>query len=113
MSNLPERYERELVVMGVLLVLVPVLLAETLLLRAGFVALGLVVLGFAVWRPAWTFLPEARVYLRLREETDVFLEQVRALNDVAVEGDRLAVEHQRRRMTDQVDRLVDAAGREK
>lgn len=110
MSSLPERLEKTLAVAGVLLILGPLILVESLTLQVVIVLVGILMIEAGVWGLASNFLPDARTYIRLREETEIFLEQVRALNEAAIEGEEVAVERQRERMHDQVDRITDAAG---
>lgn len=110
MSSLPERLEKALAVAGILLILGPIFLVEDLTLQVGIVVVGILMIEASVWGLARNFLPDGRTYIRLREETEIFLEQVRALNEAAVEEEEEAVERQRERMKEQVDRLVDAAG---
>lgn len=110
MSSLPERLEKTLAVAGILLILGPLFLVENLTVQVAVVVLGVLMIEAAVWGLARNFLPDGRTYIRLREETEIFLEQVRTLNEAAVEGEDETVERQRQRMKEQVDRLVDAAG---
>ena len=110
MSSLPERLEKALAVAGIVLILGPIFLVENVTLQVGIVVLGILMIEAGVWGLARDILPDGRTYLRLREETEIFLEQVRALNEAAVEEEEQAVERQRQRMKEQVDRLVDAAG---
>ena len=110
MSSLPERLEKALAVAGIILILGPIFLVENLTLQVGIVVVGILMIEAGVWGLARNILPDGRTYLRLREETEIFLEQVRALNEAAVEEEEQAVERQRQRMKEQVDRLVDAAG---
>ncbi len=110
MSRLPERLEKALAVAGILFILVPLVLVENLTLQVVLAVLGILMIEAGVWGLARSFVPDDRTYIRLREETEIFLEQVRDLNEAAVEGREEAVEHHREQMHEQVDRLADAAG---
>lgn len=110
MSRLPGRLEKALAVVGIVLILGPLVLVQDLTLQVAFVVVGILMIEAGVWGLARNFVPDGRTYIRLREETEIFLEQVRALNEAAVEGEDETVERQRQRMKEQVDRLVDAAG---
>lgn len=110
MSILQERWETTLDVAGVLLVVGPLFVVEAAAVQAVLVLAGLLLVADGLRTRLRSLLPDARVYLRLRQETEIFLEQVRALNELAVEDERPALERQRHRLLDQVDRIVDSAG---
>ena len=102
-----------LAVVGVVVVLVPVLTLAESTWQVGLVVLGLIFIEVGVWRLARGLLPDERRYEVLRREVDGFLDDVRELNDRAVEGDEEGVTAIRDRLRDRVDELVEAAGRER
>lgn len=110
MGSSRERWETTLDVAGVLLVLGPLFLVEAVAVQSVLVLGGLLLVADGLRTRLRRLLPDARIYLRLREETEIFLDQVRALNELAVEDERPALERQRDRLLDQVDRIVDSAG---
>lgn len=99
-------------VVGVVVVLVPVLTLAQSTWQVVLVVVGLLLIEAGVWNLARRLPPESRRYRALRREVDAFLEDVRALNAGAVEGDDEAVAAARGRLRERVDALVEAAGRE-
>lgn len=107
-----ERQEKTLAVGGGLVVLAALVLVEGAALQAAAVLAGLLVVQAGIWGIPGASRHDRREYHRLREETEIFLEQVRALNELAVEGESGPLRRQRRRLHDQVERLSDVAGLE-
>lgn len=112
MRRIRDLVEKGLAVLGVVVVLVPVVTLADSLWQIGAVVAGLLLIEAGVWNLARPLLPEERRYSALRREVDRFLEDVRELNDRAIEGDRDGVEELRGRLRGRVDALADAAGRE-
>lgn len=104
--------EKALAVGGVVAVLVPVVTLADAVWQIVVVVVGLLLIEAGVWNLARRLPPEDRRYMRLRQEVEAFLEDVRILNDHAVSGDEAAVEEDRRRLRDRVDAMVEAAGDE-
>ena len=78
--------------------------------------LGLIVFGFllnqaGVWRLSHRILPDRRVYMELRRETDVFIDLVRKLNRSRVAGDEVNAQALIEMMHKQVGRLEESAGK--
>lgn len=105
--------EKALAVVGVVVVLVPVLTLAESTWQVGLVVLGLILIEVGVWNLARGIFPDDRRYRALREAVDGFLDDVRELNERAVEGDDEGVAVARDRLRDRVDELVEAAGRER
>lgn len=104
--------EKSLAVVGVVAVLVPVLTLADAVWQIVVVVAGLLLIEAGVWNLARRLPPEDRTYGRLRREVEAFLDDVRELNDHAVDGDDEAVSRVRERLLRRVDGLVEAAGRE-
>lgn len=107
----PKRFERALALAGMVIILAPIFLVNDRAVQVSVVLVGLVMVQVGVWGVARELMPDARRFMRLREETEAFLEQVRTLNEVAVEGQSEDLREHRDQMREQVDRIVDAAGR--
>jgi hypothetical protein len=112
MRRIRDWVEKGLAVLGVVIVLVPVVTLADSLWQIGAVVVGLLLIEAGVWNLAKPLLPEERRYSALRDEVDHFLEDVRELNDRAVEGDADGVDDVRVRLRERVDGLVEAAGQE-
>lgn len=104
--------EKGLAIGGVVAVLVPVVTLADEVWQIVVVVVGLLFIEAGVWNLARRLPPEDRKYTRLRQEVEAFLEDVRVLNDHAVQGDDEAVAADRDRLRERVDALVDAAGEE-
>lgn len=111
-NRLRDMLDKGLAVLGVVVILVPVLDMAESRLQVALVLVGILMIQAGVWRVAGEILPSDRVYVQLRERTDAFLDDVRTLNDRAVEGDDEGVERQREQLHSRVDELVEAAGKE-
>lgn len=112
MRRIRDLVERGLAVLGVVIVLVPVITLADSLWQIVAVVVGLLLIEAGVWNLARPLLPEDRRYGALRDAVDRFLEDVRKLNERAVEGDRNGVDDVRVRLRDRVDEIVEAAGQE-
>lgn len=111
MDAMSARWERALALTGLALVLGAVILLDTRATQLLVALAGVFLVGAGGWGGAIPGLvPDRRRRARLREETEILLEQVRALDELADEGERRAVARQRERMHAQVERLVDVAG---
>lgn len=102
--------EKALAIGGVVAVLVPVVTLADQVWQIVVVVVGLLFIEAGVWNLARRLPPEDRTYTRLRHEVEAFLEDVRVLNDHAVQGDQEAMEADRDRLRERVDAMVDAAG---
>lgn len=106
------RLDRLLAVAGIFVVLIPVVLADVTRVQVAVVVVGILMIEAGVWGLANRILPDDRTYCHLREEVDRFLEDVRQLNEYAVDGNREGVERERERMRSRVDAIVEVAGEE-
>lgn len=112
MSRFRSILEKILALGGIVVILAPVAFMATSWLQVTVVVLGILMIEAGVWGLAGQILPEQREYHQLREEVNVFLEEVRELNDHAVAGDRAGLEEVGERLHARVDAIVDAAGKE-
>lgn len=104
--------EKGLAVLGIVVILVPVIAMAASRLQVATVLVGILMMQAGVWRLAAELFPGERVYCYLREEVDEFLEDIRDLNTLAVEGDAEGVEEVRQRLHARVEPMVEAAGEE-
>ncbi len=73
------------------------------------VTAGLFFLLLAIYYAAHPFLREERTYLNLRREVDVVLDLMRELHYAAIRGDHAEFESIEKRMSPQVDIMIDTA----
>lgn len=104
--------EKGLTIGGVVAVLVPVITLADAMWQIGVVVVGLLFIEAGVWNLARRLPPEDRKYTRLRQEVEAFLEDVRVLNDHAVQGDEEAMAADRERLRERVDAMAEVAGEE-
>lgn len=104
--------EKGLTIGGVVAVLVPVITLADAVWQIGVVVVGLLFIEAGVWNLARRLPPEDRKYTRLRQEVEAFLEDVRVLNDHAVQGDEEAMAADRERLRERVDAMAEVAGEE-
>ncbi len=97
---------------GVAAVITGIVLAGGSGWQVGAVLLGLILLWTGVWSMSTNVLPEERRFVTLRQETDLFLGDVRELNWLVVEGKTAEAENLRARMHERVGALLEAAGQE-
>lgn len=112
MDSLSEMYERALALAGAVLVLAALFLLEAPTAQLLVVLLGVFLVGTGGWGTIPPLQGDRRRYGRLREETEILLDQVRALDELLVAEEPTAVARQRERLHDQVERVVDVAGAE-
>lgn len=104
--------EKGLTIGGVVAVLVPVITLADAVWQIGVVVVGLLFIEAGVWNLARRLPPEDRKFTRLRQEVEAFLEDVRVLNDHAVQGDEEAMAADRERLRERVDAMAEVAGEE-
>lgn len=104
--------EKGLTIGGVVAVLVPVITLADAMWQIGVVVVGLLFIEAGVWNLARRLPPEDRKFTRLRQEVEAFLEDVRVLNDHAVQGDEEAMAADRERLRERVDAMAEVAGEE-
>lgn len=110
MDSLSKRQERALAITGVVVVVGGLLLVDEVGGQLIVALLGVFLAGAGGWGTIPGLLPDRRQHVRLREETEILLEQVRALDELAAGDESLALARQRQRMHEQVERVVDVAG---
>lgn len=97
--------------LGLVMIFVPVLMMAESGLQVAWVMAGVLFIELSVWDLVQDLFPDDRVYLKLRREVDEFLDDVRSLNDYAVQNDEQGVEQVRQRMISRIDDIVEAAGK--